>query len=383
MAFSNGDFAIARESLTVGEVKKGRYVVLVRGAGELVPDNIKWLSAEVDAVVEEVVLKAGSKVQKGDVIVKLSNHQLQQSMEEQKWELEALRAEYHADNVDYETRLLQQEVRVSTTKLDHEHSVAEFAANEDLISYKAVSQLDFERARSDVARTKQLWESSQKELANMRRNFTAQKKARAARLKKDQKNLERLEQQVANLVVRATMNGIIQEVPLEAGQRISMGTNIAKLAQHDSLIAELQVPELQIRNISIGQEVSIDTRNSVIRGKVQRIDPAVVNGNVQVDVVFTEALPDDARPELSVDGEIKVAEIDDTLYVERPLFIQSNTRSSIYKLSQDKSHASRLDIKTGYGSISSIQILEGLKEGDSIIISDPTRFESFDSFRVN
>ncbi len=172
------------------------------------------------------------------------------------------------------------------------------------------------------------------------------------------------------------------EMPLEAGQRIAVGTNIAKLAQQNSLIAELKVPEIQIRDVAVGQKVIIDTRNNKIEGSVSRVDPAVVNGSVQVDVAFAQALPDDARPDLSVDGEIKITEIADTLYVERPLFTQSKSSTSVYKVSKDGKLAERVEVEVGYGSVNQIQIIKGLLVGDRIVTSDPTRFQTYKKFRI-
>ena len=162
-----------------------------------------------------------------------------------------------------------------------------------------------------------------------------------------------------------------------------MGANIAKLAQQDSLIAELQVPELQIRNVVIGQRVIIDTRNNKVAGEVSRVDPAVVNGNVQVDVKFVGDLPKDARPDLTVDGEIKIAELTDTLYVNRPIFAQSQSSTALYKISDDGDFAERISAKLGQGSVNQIQILEGLNVGDKIIISDPSSWENYQKIRID
>jgi multidrug efflux pump subunit AcrA (membrane-fusion protein) len=162
-----------------------------------------------------------------------------------------------------------------------------------------------------------------------------------------------------------------------------MGTKIAKLAQQNLLIAELQIAELLIGDVALGQSVVVDTRNSIIRGEVVRIDPAVISGNVQIDVRFTETLPDDARPDLSVDGEILVAEIADTLYVDRPLFSQSHSESQFYKLSSDGIFAEQVPVSLGSGSSNQIQIKNGLQVGDKIVISDPTKFERFKKFLIN
>jgi multidrug efflux pump subunit AcrA (membrane-fusion protein) len=322
-------------------------------------------------------------VQKGDLIVELSNPQLLQRLEETKWELKALEEEFKASQVDQASLIQQQESQVLNAVLDEERAQLEFDAHEELIATGAVSKLEYERRRVELQQSKQRLADIQKRLAKMKENLEAQKQARIARLNQTRNALERIQQQVDGLQVRASMDAIVLEVPLEPGQRIKMGANIAKLAEQDSLIAELQVPEIQIRDVSIGQKVMIDTRNSKIEGVVARVDPAVVRGNVQVDVHFQGELPSDARPDLSVDGEIKITEIADALYVGRPLFAQSQSNISLYKLSSDESIAERVEVKVGYGSVNQIQIVSGLDAGDKIITSDPTRFETYDNFRVN
>jgi HlyD family secretion protein len=375
-------FSIDRNALVYGEVKRGKYTVSVRGTGLLVPDNIQWLAAEVDATVVKVILKAGNVVKAGDLIVELANPQLVQQLAEAKWEFEALDSELKAAKVDQESGLQLQKSNELNAKLDYERSVNEFNAHSRLIKTGAVSQLAYDRIRVEMDQSNQRWLSSQEQLAKTRENLSAQNKARAARLKIAKKHEERFQQQVDDLQVKATMDSILLEMPLEAGQRIAMGTNIAKLAQKDSLIAELKVPEIQIRDVAVGQVVVIDTRNSKIEGLVTRVDPAVVGGAVQVDVSFSKGLPDDARPDLSVDGEIKITEIADASYVERPLFAQSRSHIKLYKLTKDGNFAERVEVEVGYGSVNQIQILKGLQVGDKIVTSDPTRFQSYDKFRI-
>lgn len=381
--FGSADINIDRESVVFSEVKRDKFTVSVRGTGLLVPENIQWLSSTVEAKVERLVVKAGNVVKKGDLIVELNNPELYQRLAEARWELEAMEAELKAQKVDQEAAIQQQKSNVLNAKLDHESSQNEYEARKELVERGAVSKLDYNRARLAMGQAQQRWIASQDQLEKMQQNLQAQNSARKARLNQTRKSLERIQQQVDDLKVRASMDSIVLEVPLEAGQRVVMGANIAKLAQQESLIAELQVPEIQIRDVVVGQRVIIDTRNNKFEGEVSRVDPAVTNGNVQVDVVFSEKLPNDARPDLSVDGEIKITEIDDTLYVDRPLFAQSKSQSSFYKLTDDGQFAERVNVKVGYGSVNQIQIIEGLQAGDKIVISDPTRFETYEKIRIN
>jgi len=377
------DYSVDKDSIVSDVVKRGDFVVSVRGNGVLVPDKIQWLSVSVEARVSQLVLKPGNVVQTGDLIVELSNPQLVQQLAEATWEHEALDAEVMAERVAQESLIQQQKSQLLNAKLDYESGVNEFEARKELIETGAVSKLEYNKARIEMDQFKQRWQSSQEQLTKMQENLVAQNIARKARLSKSQKSLERIQQQVDSLQVKATMDGMVLELPLELGQRLTIGSNIAKLAERKSLIAELQVPELQIRDVAIEQRVIIDTRNNKIEGVVTRVDPAVVNGNVQVDVRLLGDLPKDARADLSVDGEIIVAEIADALFVDRPLFAQTKSSSGFYKITEGGSFAQKVQVEVGDGSINQIQIVNGLQEGDEIITSDPSRFESYNKFRIN
>ena len=379
------DFVADGDTMVFDEVVRGGFTVSVRGTGVLVPANIQWLATNVEARVERLVVKAGKLVKRGDLIVELSNPRLQQQLEETEWELEALEADAKAQQVSQESALLDQKSAMLNAELDFESSKLKQDAQEKLYTEKsgAISKIDFEKTRLETKQFKQRWQIHQERYAKMGENLVAQNNARNARLKKMYKTLERVQQQVEGLKVRATMDSVVQEVPLEPGQQIPVGANIAKLAQLDSLIAELQVPEIQIRDVAIGQRVIVDTRNSKVEGVVARVDPAVVSGNVQVDVEFQNELPSEARPDLTVDGEIRVAEIANTLHVSRPLFAQSRSQAGLYKLSDDGQFAERVTVKLGQGSVNQIQILDGLQAGDRIIISDSTSWETYQKIRIN
>lgn len=377
------DLSIDANTLVFDEVKRGKFTVSVRGTGVLVPDNIEWLSASVEGTVVKRAVKPGHPVKKGDLIVELNNPRLIQQLAEAQWELAAMEAELVATDVALESSLQQQKSNLLNAQLDYETSQLEFNARADLIKIGAVSRLDYNRTRLAMDQFKQRWQTHQQQLTKMEQSFSAQRNAHKARLNQHKQRVAIIQQQVNDLRVEASMDSIVLELPLASGQRVMMGDNIAKLAQQDSLIAELQIPELNIREVSLGQRVIIDTRNNKIEGQVARVDPAVINGSVQVDVVLTETLPDDARPDLSVDGEIKITEIADTLYVTRPLFVQSQSDTMLFKLSADGHFFERVAVRLGQGSVNHIEIIDGLLPGDNIIISDPTRFSSYEKLRIN
>jgi HlyD family secretion protein len=381
---SHGDGSIDRDGLVISEVERSDFKVSVRGSGTLVPDNIQWLTAEVDATVAKLVAKAGTVVKQGDVIVELSNPRLVQELAQTKWDMEAEEAAAHASEVQQKVDLLEQEAAITNFKMNYESKALREKALGQLIStHQAYARVDYEQTKLEASQFKERWRIGEEQLEQMRRNISAQDSARAAQVNKARKAYESVRERVENLQVRATMDSIVLESPLKAGQRVAMGENIAKLAQENMLIAELRVPEIQIRDVALGQQVTIDTRNNKVRGVVSRIDPAVVNGHVQIDVAFSEPLPSDARPDLSVDGEIVIAQIPNTLNVNRPLFAQSRSRSTVYRVSEDGRTAERINVTLGYGSVNRIQIVDGLQANDRIITSDPTRFEKFEKFRIN
>ena len=380
---SQADFSIDGKTLTYSQVRQGKFTVSVRGSGILVPDNVAWISSGVEAKVERIIVKAGKVVRAGDVIAELSNPELKQQLAEAQWEYEAQQAELEAERVSNEMDHMEKRSDISEAKMNYESSALRLQAERQLRKTNAISKLDYERTVLENNQQKERWMVGQQELKKMEENIKAQSIAQLARLKITQKNMERLQKEVDDLLVRATMNSVVLEMPLEVGQRISVGTNIAKLVQEDSLIAELQVPEIQIRQVKEGQKVIIDTRNNKVAGTVFRVDPSVINGSVQVDVAFSENLPDDARPDLSVDGEIKITEIDNAFYVGRPLYSQSQSQTVFYRLSADKQFAERVNVNTGFGSSNQIQIIDGLQVGDTIVTSDPTGFDSYKKIRIN
>lgn len=382
---AQADFSVDANKIVTGSVKRGEFSVSVRGSGILVPRNIQWLSSNVEARVEKVIVKAGKSVKKGELIVQLSNPQLEQLLEETKWELEAKIAESEAAKVEQEALLLDQKSLMLDAKLNYESSKLKQDAQEQLYQSGSgvISKIDYEKTRLETIQLDQRLDLQTARLKKVQQNIIVQSNARQARLNKMQKTLERAQQQVDSLMVVATLDSVVQEVPVEAGQRVNMGGNIAKLARKDDLIAELKIPEIQIRDVVIGQKVIIDTRNNKVFGTVSRVDPAVVNGSVQVDVSFTDSLPSDARPDLTVDGEIKVSHIADTLFVDRPLFSQSQSTSSFYKVSDDGRFAEQITVMLGKGSINQIEILNGLAVGEKIIVSDPSNWDTHKKIRIN
>ncbi|GGI96507.1 secretion protein HlyD [Shewanella hanedai] len=381
---SRASFLASRDSFLIGTVQRGDLNISVRGTGVLAPEDIRWIATNVPGRIERVLRKAGAIVKKGDLLLALSNPQLQQALTESQWELKALAAQTQAQKVSLESDLLDQEIAVINEKLNLDKAQLTLDALSKLLAQDidVISKIAYEEVKIDVMQFRQRWQLQQQRLDKRRQNLHAQVDASEARLNIMRKSVQRIEQQVDSLNVRATMDSIVQEMPMELGQQVSAGTNLAMLARSDRYIAELRIPEKQIKDVIIGQKVTLDTRSSKIAGVVQRIDPAVINSSVQVDVQLLGSLPKEVRPELTVDGVIEIATIGDTLFVKRPMFVNGFNQASIYLIDHEGSYANKLPVKFGHMSSQYIQIEQGLKEGDSIIVSDSSSWETHPQIRI-
>lgn len=381
----SADYSLERKTLRFATVQQGDFDIVVRAPGTLIPTEVRWLTADVDGRVDRVLVKPGSKVQTGDSIAVLSNPDLIQRMEELQWDLEAQQAQHIADIKDLESQTLDQQASELDAKIKFQSSTMSYKAQTALRERNqgSVSEIDYETIRMETIQRNERWTIEKNRTVSMRENVKAQIAAKQARLKKLKKQVERAQQQVDRLNVRATMNSVVQEVAIEPGQQLNQGNNIAKLVQQDQLIAQILVPELQIQNVAVGQNVIIDTRSNQVEGVVSRVSPSVINGTVEVDVTFSNELPAEARPELTVDGEIRVAAMRNSLFVERPAFAQNFREMRIFKLSDEGSFADKTLVQFGRGSASKIAIKNGLNVGDKVIVSDQSEFEAYERIKLN
>lgn len=365
-------YTATAHNLAIGKVEKGLFSVTVRGNGTLKPRDIRWVASNVSGRVESILQKAGANVKKGDLVLQLSNPELIQRAEETAWELEALKAENEALKVSLESQVLDQEAAVLNAKMNYESAKINLDAQETLLNSgnATVSRIDHQRSQLETEQYFARWGIEQQRLAKLKENQVAQLAASEARFQQLNKVYARVSHHVESLQVRASMDGVLQEMPLEEGQQIAMGDNIAKLARQDDLIAEIQITERLVSSVRLGQPVVVDTRRNEINGIVSRIDPAVVNGVVTVDVTLEDTLPPEARPELTVDGTISVESIPDTLYVGRPTFAESHKIASVYRINDQGDFAERVPVTFGIGSSNQIQIVSGLNPNDQIILSD-------------
>lgn len=382
---SVGSHVVSKNTLMLGQVKQGDFNVSVRGIGILAPKDIRWVSTAVSGRVERILIKAGAQVKAGDLLLELSNPELVQRWEESKWQLEEMEAEISAQAVLLESQLLDREAAVINERLNHERALLTLNAQRKLLdqSIVAVSQVDHAEVKIEVAQIKERWQLEIKRLKKGQENLVAQNKAAQARLNRMKRMVERAEQQVKDLKVRATMDSLVQEMPIELGQQINAGINLAKLASNGLFIAELRVPEKQVNDVAIGQSVQVDTRNSIVAGTVERIDPTVINGQVQIDVALVGDLPSEARPDLTVEGVIEIANIEQTLFVKRPMFSKSFSEEDVYLLDDEGELAAIKTVQFGQVSNKYIEVKSGLKAGQNIIISDTSDWQGISQISIN
>ncbi|MBB1062081.1 efflux RND transporter periplasmic adaptor subunit [Marilutibacter spongiae] len=373
MVNGNG-FSVDRDKLVFGEVQRGDFSVQVRGIGTLVPKNIQWLTANVDGYVEKIGVEAGAQVKKGDVIVTLTNHKLREELEESRWEMEAQAKENRAAEMSLDSELADLRTEASNAELDYESARLKLDAEGKLVGQGIVSKITYEQSKLAAEQSRQRIESKRARVRKMQENLAAMRDAHVARLNMLKNSHALIQQQIDDLEVRASIDGIVQEMPLKLGQHVSQGIQVARVAPHDDLIALLDVQDFQVRDIELGQKVVIDTRSSKINGTVARIDPAVVNGVVKVEVTLQGELPGDARPDLSVEGVIDVERKADALFVDRPSFAQSHQVATLYKVDGGTAQATRVEL--GRASTRHIEVVKGLEAGDRIIVSDTSAFEN-------
>src|SRR5260221_10130086 len=367
-------------------VKRGPMLREVRGNGALVPEEIRWLTATSPGRVENILLLAGVTVKADTVLVELSNPELEQAAFDAESLLEAGAAQLEKLQVQLESEHLTQESVVASLKSDWAQARLEAEADESLRKDGLVANLTAKRSRSKADDLETRYQLEQKRLEISAKSAHAQRLVQEAELSKLRKQDQLKKQQVAALKVRAGLDGVLQKVgdvtPLQVGQQVLAGANIARIANPNKLKAEIKIAETQAKDIQHGQAAEVDTRNGKIPGHVVRIDPSVQNGTVTVDVALDGPLPKGARPDLSVDATITLEKLDDVLFLGRPVHGQPDSKVSLFKLTDGGREAVRIPVQLGRNSVSSIEILDGLQAGDQVILSDMSQWDAHDRLKL-
>lgn len=374
---------VARATVVIGTVKRGEMVREVRGLGTLVPEEIRWIPAATEARVERLVLLPGTKVTRDSVVLELSNPEL---------ELQALEAESQARAA--EARFTELRVRLQSQDLDQRAAVARVEAearqarlraeaDTELAKDGLVAGLNLKLSQSAAAELDNRERIEQQRLAIAGQASEAQLRVQQAEVEQRRAQARLRRSQVEALRVRAGLDGVLQLVPVEVGQRVLPGANLARVARPDRLKAVIRVPETLARDVIPGQKAVVDTRNGVVEARVVRVDPAVQNGTVTVDLALLGALPKGARPDLTVDGTVELERLADVLHVGRPATGQPQSTVGLFRLVKGTSEAVRVRVRLGQASVSTIEIVEGLGPGDEVVLSDTSAWDAVDRIRLD
>lgn len=376
---------VERSTVLMDTVKRGDMLREVRGLGSLIPspEFIRQIPAETEATVVRIRNLPGSEVKSDTILVEMSNPQLEQETADAKLQLKAAEAAYQSLRVTLQSQLMDQKAGAATVSSDYTQAKMQSDIDKALYDLGVISGLAYKNSKSkaDELTTRNNIENERLDINE--KAIVTQLAEQQAKVDEMRALAELKQKQLDELKVRAGISGVLTELPLQVGQHVTPGTELAKVVQPNHLIAELKVTETQARDVQIGQAATVDTHNGTVDGTVMRVDPAVQNGTVTVDVKLTGDLPKGARPDLSVDGTIRLEKLDNVLYVERPAFGQEDSTISLFKLDPDGKTAVRIPVKVGHASVNSMQVLEGLKEGDTVIVSDMSREDNTDRIRLD
>ena len=375
---------VERATVWTDTVKRGPMLRQVRGPGSLVPSQeaVRQIPAETEATVVRIHMLPGSQVTAGTILLEMSNPQTEQAAVDAQLQLKAAEAEYQSLRVKLESDLMNQKAGAATVHDDDAQAQRQAETDRALYDLGVISGLAYKSSKDKADEL-----TTRNDLETQR--LTANQRAIESQMAQEQDKVDQMrtlaalkQKQLDELKVRAGIDGVLVDLPLQVGQHVLPGTMLAKVVEPDHLMATLKIAETQARDVQIGEPASIDTHNGVIAGSVMRVDPAVQNGTVTVDVKLAGELPKGARPDLSVDGTIDLERLDNVLYVGRPAFGQENSTISLFKLSPDGQGALRVPVKVGRASVNSIQVIEGLHEGDTVILSDMSRWDNTDRIRL-
>ncbi len=374
--------SVDRATVWSDEVKRGPMLRDVRGLGTLVPEDIRWIPAQTDSRVDRWVLRPGAIVKPNSVIMELSDPTLQREELDAEFQLKGAEADYANLKVQVDSDLMNQKAIEAGVRSDYEQAKIQHEVDAKLVAEGLAADVTERlsrvkeqqlaiRVQLEGERTKVAVDSAKARLA-----------AQQAKIDEQRALYELKKSQVDALHVRAGIDGVLQLVPVEVGQHVTPGTNLARVADPKKLKAEIKIAETQAKDVVIGQTASVDTRNGIVTGHVSRVDPSVQNGTVTVDVQFEGLLPDGARPDLSVDGTVELENLKNVMYVGRPVHGASQSTISLFKLTPDGSEAVRTNVKLGRSSVNTVEILDGLQVGDRVILSDMSQWDNYDRIRL-
>jgi HlyD family secretion protein len=365
-----------------GTVKRGPMLRDVRGLGTLVPETIRLIPAVTDGQVQTRYLLPGTPVKANTVIFDLVNPQLQQETLDAEYQLKGAQAAYEQTKAQLQNQLMDK--RTLAASVSSQYRTAEMVrqTKEELGANGLAPQLDVKTAQVQAEELAKENDLAQKEVETFDNSISSQLAVQEATVNQKRAMYELKKSQMDQLHIKPGIDGMLQELDVEVGQKVTMGTVLARVAQPTHLKAQLKIAETQAKDILIGQKATVDTHNGIIPGHVTRIDPAVVNGTVTVDVGLDGPLPTGARPDLSVEGTVEIERLADVLFVERPVHGEANSTVGIFKVVDDGKEATRVQVQLGRTSVNTVEIVKGLEIGDKVILSDMSAWDNYDRVQL-
>jgi len=374
--------SVDRATVWIDTVKRGEMLRQVRGIGTLVPEEVRWIPATSEGIIEERRARPGDVAKPDTIILVMSNPDVRQRSTDAELQLKGAEADLANLEATLENDLINQQAQQMSAESEYNKAKLDYEANKELAQDGLIADIILKKSQVTAQELSSKNEMEKKKVESNSKSAAARIGAQQAKVEQLRVAYELRKKQLDELNVRAGVAGVVQQVPVEPGQRVAPGTILAKVAEPGRLKAELQIPETQVKDVAVGQPASIDTRSGIIPGQVIRIDPAAVNGTVKVDVQLNGEYPKGTRPDLSVDGTIDIERLADVLYVGRPAYGQAESTVGIFRL-MPNGEANRVQVKLGRSSVNQIEIVEGLRETDQVILSDMSAWDSYDRVRLN
>jgi HlyD family secretion protein len=363
-------------------VKKGSIVRQVRGLGTLVPEDTRWLPSTTDGRVERILLRPGAQVGPNSVILELSNPQVEQEALNAKLALQSAQAALVNLRVQVESEYLKDQAAAAALDAEFQQARMQAEADEALAKDLLVSEITRKQSQLRAETLQKRVKIENQRLATARESIDARLRVQQAAVDQAQAIAALQASRLAALKVTPGFSGVLQQVPVEVGQRVGPGVNLARVADPMRLKAELKIAETQAKDIEVGQSAEVDTRGGIMAGKVSRKDPAAANGTVTVDVTLTDELVRGAVPDMSVDGTIQLERLENILYVGRPSLGQEQSTVGLFKVTSPSGDASRVQVALGKSSVNAIEVKSGLNEGDRVVLSDMSAWDAFERVRL-
>lgn len=373
---------VERATVWTDTVKRGPMLRDVRGLGTLVPETIRLIPAATDGRVEQRYILPGTPVKAETPILLLTNPELQQSALDAEYQLKGAEAEYNNLKAQLDNQLMDRRSTAAGIRSEYHQAKLQAETNAELFKLGLTSDVILKMSQVKAEELAHQNEIAEKEVETFAHSIEAQLAVQQSKVEQQKALAELKRSQLDQLRVRPGIDGVLQELDVEVGQKVTQGTVLARVAQPTHLKAQLKIAETQAKDIQIGQKASVDTHNGVISGHVSRIDPAVQNGTVTVDVSLEGALPQGARPDLSVEGTIEIERLTDVLYVGRPVHGETNSTVGLFKVTDDDSQAVRVQVTLGRTSVNTVEIVKGLQIGDKVILSDMSAWDNFDRVQL-